>query len=369
MPEGLFEDVATFVHRGEASASALSQLALRMAVVQAERIPLYAKLCALRGIDPRECADPARLPAIPSEAFKRIELHTDPASVVRRFGTSGTSGGEEHKGVACYSEDDLALMDLAIDVSARCHLFPDHKTRQTLILVLAPPPELAPQMIMGYGMQRLIEAFGLKGSRFLIGRDGLDGAKLGEALGGACAMGIPVTLIGASFGFVNLFDAFAEKGQGFALPEGSRAMDAGGFKGRSREVSRAHMLDAFKEHLGLAPEHCVNLLGLTEFASQFYEDNVAAAFEKRPARKGKQNPPWTKTWAVDPESLAPLPHGETGLLRHLDLCNGGHPFIVQTDDLGQTHAEGFEVLGRAGKAEARGCSITVDELMAGQQGA
>ncbi len=117
--------------------------------------------------------------------------------------------------------------------------------------------------------------------------------------------------------------------------------------------------------MGVPEPNCVNLLGLTEHASQFYDDSLAASAAGRAAHRGKQNPPWTRTWAVNPETLAVLPHGQTGLLRHLDLANGGHPFIVQTDDLGSTAETGFVVIGRASTAQSRGCSITVDELMEG----
>ena len=54
--------------------------------------------------------------------------------------------------------------------------------------------------------------------------------------------GIPVTICGGSFGFVNFFDYCRRKRLKFQLPRGSRCLDAGGFKGKSREVGRGEFL-------------------------------------------------------------------------------------------------------------------------------
>jgi hypothetical protein len=66
---------------------------------------------------------------------------------------------------------------------------------------------------------------------------------------------------------------------------------------------------------------------------------------------------------VDPERLEPLPFGATGLLRHYDVANLDSVMAIQSDDLGIAHGGGFELLGRAAGAEARGCSLAVEELL------
>jgi hypothetical protein len=45
------------------------------------------------------------------------------------------------------------------------------------------------------------------------------------------------------------------------------------------------------------------------------------------------------------------------------LTNLSTVIAVQTDDLGVEVGDGFEILGRAPGAEAKGCSISVDELL------
>ena len=118
--------------------------------------------------------------------------------------------------------------------------------------------------------------------------------------------------------------------------------------------------EAIEARLGVPPQRAVNLLGLTELASQFY-DGVLAQGAASPRRK--QGAPWTRTTVVAPDTVAPVEHGERGLLVHVDLANLERPAFVRTDDLGVADADGFHVLGRASGAESRGCSLSVEELL------
>jgi hypothetical protein len=49
--------------------------------------------------------------------------------------------------------------------------------------------------------------------------------------------------------------------------------------------------------------------------------------------------------------------GETGLIRIFDLANVFSVVAIQTEDLGICRGEGFELIGRAQRAEPRGCSL------------
>ena len=79
-------------------------------------------------------------------------------------------------------------------------------------------------------------------------------------------------------------------------------------------------------------------------------------------------PHWARTAVVDPETLEELPAGQTGLLKHIDLANRGSVIAIQTEDLGHTAEAGFEIVGRAPAAEARGCSLALDQLLRGASG-
>ncbi len=309
--------------------------------------------------------------AVPTGAFKRQRLFAGGDDTIERvFESSGTTA-PGRRSRAAFSPAGLELMALAVEVNARQMLFPDR--RSTRILVLAPPPTAAPAMIMAWGMARLIERFGADGSGFLIGPGGLSPDATGAQLERAVSDGVPVTLIGASFGLVHLLDALSAAAAELQLPPGSRVMHAGGFKGRSREVSAEALHGSVQSRLGVPKRACVNVLGMTELASQLYDDALAAAppglRALRPPRPGKQNPPWTQTVVLDPASLELAPPGETGVLVHLDLANVERPAVIRTQDLGRVviteQGRGFEVHGRQRGSDARGCSLSVDDLAAG----
>jgi len=258
----------------------------------------------------------------------------------------------------------LELMKASIDRNAEAHLFPEGRT--TRLLVLAPPPRLAPSMIMAWGMNRLIERFGLPGSRFCMGEEGFDPGSLVDELRRAEQEETAVTLIGASFGFVNFLDFCEAKRISFDLPAGSRIMDAGGYKGKSREVPREELVERMALGFGIPGHYCVNLLGMTELASQFYDNVLRNAGLGRGESRFKVNPPWTRTVVVNPVTLGPAEPGAVGLLKHMDLANRERPSVIQTDDLGRSIGSGFEVLGRAANDGSRGCSITIDEIVQGR---
>ena len=297
---------------------------------------------------------------MPTEVFKSVSLALHPEAQAALFKTSGTSN-ETERGCVGYDAGGLALMDATIDTAGKAFLFPDGV--EPVFLIMAPPPAAVPEMVMAYGMNRLIHSFGRPESRFLIGREGFDPAGLVKALETLSTAGTPVALCGGSFGFVNFFDYCDDHGISLHLPEGSRCLDAGGFKGRSREVSREAFVERCAEKLDMPEAFSVNLLGMTEIASQFYDNTLRNRIRGAgETPRMKVNPPWTRTQVVDADTLEPLPEGEEGLLRHLDLANRGHVLAIQTDDVGVMRNGGFEILGRAGEGEARGCSLTIDEL-------
>jgi hypothetical protein len=357
----LDEKILSYIRRGtdHQDSEEFNRLALQVFDLQFRYISLYRRYCEKRGITSEDVSSWDQIPALPTDAFKVMELAMLPSETARTFMTSGTTRPEE-RGKVHYDEGGLSLMDATIYEAASAFLFPDRV--KTTILIIAPPPDIVPQMIMAYGMNRLKEYFGSAQSRFLIGKEGFDINVLIDELRRSETEGVPITICGGSFGFVNFFDACRERNWRFILPPGSRILDAGGFKGRSREVKRDEFVSDCEQFLGIAKDYCVNLLGMTEISSQFYDNILRNAFKGINLPRAKINPPWTRTLVVDPDTLEPLPAGKTGLLRHLDLANRGHILTVQTDDLGRMTPEGFEIYGRMKEGEARGCSLTIDEM-------
>ncbi len=330
---------------------------------QCRAIPAYGKWCAARDADPRRIRALTAIPAVPTSAFKQLRLFAgDDADIVHTFRTSGTTGSD--RGTAHFSREGLALMDVAIDVRAGAMLFPDEIP--TRILALAPSPAVDPDRIMARGIARLIDRFGVDGSDFFVGAAGLELDRLLGAFGVAQSVGMAVTIAGATSALVATLEAAEKRGRRYRLPIASRVMHAGGTKRGALPVEGDAVRSRVADLLGIPSNRCINLLGMTELASQFYDGALADHFTGHAiGGDGKVPAPWTRTWVVDPSTGAPLAPGEIGVLRHLDLANVERPLCVQTDDLGVAFASGrFEILGRAAGAEARGCALDLDEWRA-----
>ncbi|MDB4950321.1 MAG: hypothetical protein JWM27_2970 [Gemmatimonadetes bacterium] len=321
----------------------------------------YRAFCERRGTTPDTVARWQDVPAVPTDAFKAAALVVGGAAapMAAVFRTSGTTQGGERRGT--HYVPDLSFYDAALRVGFAAHLLPDGARLRVLSLV--PRPADLPDSSLSHMLGEVVRDLAAPGSGWFVDTPGgIDHARLAAALRGAEQSGEPVLVAGTAFAFVHWLDALREADTCFRLPEGSRLMDTGGFKGRAREVTRGELYGAVQDRLGIAPQWCVNEYGMTEMSSQFY-DAVAGGGLADPGERLHAGPPWVRTQATDPETLRPLAHGEVGVLRHMDLANLNSVAAIQTADLGITAPGGFRVLGRARGAEARGCSIAMDDLL------
>ncbi len=142
------------------------------------------------------------------------------------------------------------------------------------------------------------------------------------------------------------------------LPEGSLAVETGGYKGTNRELPKAELYARFAGHLGLHGNAVANEYGMTELSSQFYA---------RGTDTPHISPPWARGLVVDPASGREVDDGETGMLRLYDAANLWSVCAVQTQDLAIRRGNDFELIGRDPAALARGCSRTADEMLAGNR--
>src|SRR6185295_892977 len=156
--EALCDKVAGFIRRadeGHHSERELEGLALEVFAFQFESIEPYHQLCRCLGRTPDSVGSWREIPAVPALAFKQYALFAaGPDAVASTFRSSGTSE-PGRTSQAQFSRSGLAVMDTAVAAGARQRLFPDG--RRTRILVLAPPPEQAPHLIMVHGMAHLIK--------------------------------------------------------------------------------------------------------------------------------------------------------------------------------------------------------------------
>lgn len=341
---------------------AFNVLARKVFAYQFRRNAPYAAYCRRRGRTPETVEHWSEIPAVPTAAFKEIALVSgSPDRAEAIFRTSGTTRGRERRGTHYIL--DLSLYHMALLPNFAAYLLPDG-AELPMISLLPSAQEMADSSLAHMFAVVIDRLAGAGSASYATVALGIDYDALERDLKAFEAEGQPVCILGTSFAFVHWLDHLSERGEGFALPAGSRLMDTGGFKGRSREVGAEELRAAYHELLGIPSDHAVNEYGMTEMCSQFY-DNVlrdkVIRGEVRP--RHKVGPPWVRTQAVDPETLEPLPPGEVGILRHYDLANLGSVLAIQTEDLGREVEGGFVVLGRASGAPPRGCSIATDMLL------
>lgn len=324
---------------------------------QFEHNPHLARLCLARGLS-RETLSLDSAPAIPTDVFKMVTCFSgDTSEITRTFHTSGTT--QALRGAHHFSDvETYRLGALTFGATALLDV-------PRVVWALNPSEQAAPDSSLTF----MIAAFGaersLPGSRNFFEGTHEHGRLLVEALRDA-QESRPVLLMATSFALVHLLDACAERGiLRMPLPTRSVVMQTGGFKGRSREVS-APLLRAQVAALFSVPEtSVVSEYGMTELSSQFYE---RTAVEANWPHGTFSMPPWARVTAVDRTTLMPLTEGEIGIARITDLLNIDSACLVLTQDLVRCHGDRFELFGRASDAEARGCSIAIDDILGGARG-
>ena len=334
-------------------------LALRLFAHQFEHCAPYRRFCEGRGVTPRSLRRSGEIPAVPTGAFKEVALTSFPIEHARHcFRTSGTSV----RARGALHLDTLELYEASLLPSFRRHVFPDLRPGgRAQVAVLAPSADELPDSSLSHMFAVVLRELGDPASGWFVRAGDLDFDALLRALDAACAAATPIAVCGTAFAFVHALDALARRGQKLGLAPGSRVLETGGFKGRSRVLTRDVLYGEIESRLGIPAARIVNQYGMTELGSQFYDSVLLDPDGPR----RKLAPPWTRIRIVDPLRGDLQPEGREGAIVVQDLANTGSVFAVQTADLGVARGDGFEVIGRDPGAEERGCSIALDELLGG----
>lgn len=213
---------------------------------------------------------------------------------------------------------------------------------------------------LGYMMRHVAQQRGDgKGGTFVdAAGERLDVVAFERALSLAFDEYAAVCIAGTAFAFAALLDDL----DGGILPTrpGSRIMETGGFKGRTREIARDELYAQLARCFTLDTERIVAEYGMTELTSQYYD----AQWSRSSGERVKIGPPWLRPSIVDATGRA-VADGDVGVLRHVDLANRGSVVAIQTEDLARRVGEGgFVLLGRDPDARLRGCSLDVEDVLA-----
>ena len=236
MSTDLPERILAVINEGRGDFEAL---ALELFAFQYERNPIYRAYCDRQP----KVTHWREIPAVPTSAFKDFAMACFPAEeAVAVFHTSGTT--RENTGRHYFKT--LELYDAAIRPNFAAHLLPE----KLPALVLTPSPQDAPHSSLAY-MMGVVAG---DDAEYFVEGDTLSVERLKQRL---CEMqwaNQPILLLGTAFAFVHFFDQNLQ----FELPAGSRAMETGGFKGRSREVTKAELYRIFQVSLGIPPDRVVS---------------------------------------------------------------------------------------------------------------
>ncbi|MFN7446062.1 MAG: long-chain fatty acid--CoA ligase [Curvibacter sp.] len=346
-------DLLGFIARDEASEADFNALALRLFARQFQYNLAFQKFCQLRGRTPRSVKSWRDIPAVPINGFKDLTLSCVPTSDCERvFQTSGTTRGDV-KGR--HWHPDLRVYDLSMTRNFRQRFMAGRASMRMGILF--PDEQLMPNSSLAHYLALALQRFGTPDSRYFLDGTGLQLDALCAMLAQGQQSGEPMALLGASYSFVHLMDALQARGLRFALPRGSRLLDTGGFKGQSREMDMEEFYATLSTALGVPRSACINMYGMTELSTQFYDDGNPVL----PAVKS--GPHWIRSRVLEPITGQEVPAGERGILAHTDLGNYNSVTTILTEDVGVEVEGGFLLLGRAQGAQAKGCSLAVDEFL------
>jgi len=261
------------------------------------------------------------------------------------FETSGTTTGDPGR----HYLETTALYDAAL-LAGFDHFMLDDGARLRYFN-LVPNPAQSPHSSLGYMMERVASMRGDRRTGWYLD----DGVLQYEAFAADLRQAIddarPVCIAATAFALVHLLEEMKVRNARFTLQAGSRVMETGGFKGRSKTLSRAELYAKVCDRFGIASESIIAEYGMTELTSQYYDDD----------RRRKNGPPWLRARVVGPERTT-LPDGEVGSLIHIDLANRSSCIAVQTADMAYRDGNGFYLLGRESEAEPRGCSLDAEAL-------
>ncbi|MCT2536746.1 long-chain fatty acid--CoA ligase [Aquibacillus koreensis] len=352
--------VKEFILNHKNQNDSFSEVAKQLFSFQYQNNQAYRKFCRKRRISPNNVHTFTDIPPVPINAFKEATLACSTAEDAEAiFMTSGTTNPEK-KGKNIHQ--DLEVYDLSMETYFKDCMLPD--LDRIKLIILFPSKAEMPNSSLAHYLDLAKKQFGTTESEYVVSKDGFDMERLKQLLFVAEKTNEPVFVLGATFSFIQFLDECSEKGIQFQLPTGSRIMETGGAKGKSRSVDTVELKNKLANLFSIPSYACGNMYGMTELSSQIYNQDFKQYFLKQEQQPSfMKSPHWVKTLIVDPETMLEKPEGEKGIIVHYDLANINSVLAIMTEDVGVKEGEGFHLLGRAEGAEAKGCSLAVEQFL------
>lgn len=317
-------------------------LALELFARQYEGCIAYRAFCNAQDAHPDAISCFKQIPAITTDCFKspNFSLKTGIWKSQHVFHTSGTTqyttGKHHFPNLDRYAQSVINGWPEELKVRAfGSDDFP--------LLFLDEPAVQKPHSSLTAMMQILADHFGAPESCWLRKDDGsLDIAHLERF----CNSGQKVFIFGTATAFLELF-----RGTSMPLPEGSIAMETGGYKATGVDLTKEEFYRLFRNHLGLEPDAIWNEYSMTELSSQFYTHGLG---------RDHVAPDSARVVIINPATGAEVARGEAGYLVIYDLANEHSIMAIRTQDIAIRAENGssrsFRLIGRDPAATPRGCS-------------
>lgn len=289
--------------------------------------PPFRRFCELRKFDPEGWERIEELPFLPAALFKRRLLSSVPPEKQLRIVTSSATSSQTPSRIPIDSVTSV-------------------RQSRTLLWLLADllgserlPFFLLSEPSMGQGGEISARSAALRG--FLMAASSVTVVDSPEQLGRGVLLGYPSQL------YRQLLLPLEKKR---SLPE-LQVVHFGGWK-REEGIDPARLRALFEERLGVS--RVVDLYGLTEQLGIVYADLGEGI---------RRVPSVSEVVVRDPRTLRPVADGEVGLLQLITPLPYSYPGLsLLVDDLGRIvrrdeRGVAFELLGRAERAERRGCGL------------
>ncbi len=322
------------------------------------KAPLYQRFCNNCGFTPDSLSgieDIKDIPLIPTQMFKHYDILSVPEeNIVKVCTSSGTRGS-----VSRVLRDGETLQTFTMGTARRIGEVITQDARNYTMLCLGPREEESKDLWIAYIMSLLggvtaTQKYYVKDNKFLL-------ADLIEDLKQAGQSQEKLAIIGPPMYFLYLAEELTNNNLELKLNPDSYVVTMGGWKrDEKRAVSRTELEKTALDVLGLPASQLRDGYGAVELNSVLFDC----------INKHKHLPEWVIAIARDPDTLAPLPYGEEGILSFLDTSASSYPCFILTEDFGTVypaHSCGCEVSGdyvqisrRVNRVESKGCALKMN---------
>lgn len=333
-PQALVEAVRGFILQDSPTPGRFEELAGELFLLHYRLNAAYRRICEGRGVKPSACATLDQIPHVPVSLFKYLRFYLEDLPAPRFvFETSGTTHGFPGRHYLA----DLSLYRLSVQRSFNLLVGPPPEGG---FIFLGPLPEEAPRSSLSW-MYAFLAEQSRKRDVFYARRGG---AWDWQGVAAFAARRRPLLMFGPVSAFALAVEAFKQNGQALVLPQSSRLMLTGGWKGRGRRFSEAKLRRDLRRVFGIGAKQVLHEYGMTELASPAY----------RSGRAPYRTPWWCQHGFVGrAKASGPRP------LTFCDLANVASMPFLMTEDLGLPRGEGFIFSHRLARAQLRGCSLAI----------